>query len=1117
MLSSGWDGDGNRTSLDATVGGSTDFDNGYHYDQLNRVNEILQTDVSYATGKKVDFTYTLAGQIHTIVGDTGSPGSYTEAQTSTYSYDRQQRTTEIDYTHSTSTIDDQVYTYYDNGLVETSSSSLTGQTATDGYDGTGQITSVAYTGSGTLPPDESYSYDANGNPAGATLNTSVSAYGNNEVVNDGKFSYVYDPNGNITQKTNLTTGQVMNFTWDFRNRLTQVVITNADSSTTTLTYRYDMYNQLVGRTSTGVTGSSAPADLAMEQWFIYDPAAPGQMVISKTHIDCLGSDAIENRYLWNPDVVDFLLEQDYRISATNGDFWAVNDRLGSVQEMVINPTTLDQVVTDAYGNVLSESDPADDFFWSGGIGFAGSFHDPETGLQLNLNRWYDPAAERWLSQDPANADINTYRYAGNSPTNFTDPSGLIWQWVSDSWSVGTAFVGGLGQGAVNIVKGTVNTVVQGAEMTADTFNCTAEVVTGHSIYKGDLSDAGKALQSGQLTAGQFYADVGANTVTFGVYGEVKTLNQLANGEITVDQASQQIGGTAVFQALGAYGLRGTTVGNLPIQQVPLYVVRNVGRGFVTMVGRNGRMIYRLINPGECLGGAGGLCFVAGTEILVGGSIPDAAPDDQDAQAAADTRGGFDKLAAASIAFVGLVPLVAQRKQRRKRDELATSSDGDGERTSDDDNDSLEPVNGFSGSRGRSTDVADVEIPATRSLRFETLTVAKPDGQFTCTNRRHATGKKGWRAPFVAACLLVAALFAGRAASHRAESEPSVAAPAVTAHSRPSRSIETIRVGQRVLTAASQDANAKPQLHRGRRSQRRKRCLRLRATSLLADGTPDVVEVETLQLPAWIKEHGAQVGALVPPPLDLQEMGLPSNLRARVLADEPCPAIEPGPGRVVLTTVASVSNNVWELSVVDAAGRAQTIRPTGRHKFYSATREGWVAAQELRPGEWLEGIAGRLTLAALRPVPGAQKVYNMTVEEEHVYRVSSLGVLVHNQTCTGALGLTELEPGGTAPGTLYRGGKTNPGNLTPRPSDNGMLSTRDSLSNPWPLKPGQKPPLPAGEPIQVIDTSKLPPGTVVPDGVPYGTQPPGHVSVGPHVPAGTVKGAIVETIPGSATK
>ncbi|RLA80939.1 MAG: hypothetical protein DRG78_10020, partial [Epsilonproteobacteria bacterium] len=42
-------------------------------------------------------------------------------------------------------------------------------------------------------------------------------------------------------------------------------------------------------------------------------------------------------------------------------------------------------------------------------------------------RYYDPTTQRFLSQDPIgfnSGDFNFYRYVGNSPGNFTDPSGL---------------------------------------------------------------------------------------------------------------------------------------------------------------------------------------------------------------------------------------------------------------------------------------------------------------------------------------------------------------------------------------------------------------------------------------------------------------------------------------------------------------------------------------------------------------------------------------------------------------------------------------------------------------------------------------------------------------------
>ena len=56
--------------------------------------------------------------------------------------------------------------------------------------------------------------------------------------------------------------------------------------------------------------------------------------------------------------------------------------------------------------------------------------DNATGLQNNLNRWYDPAVGRWLSQDPIGFDAgdgNLYRYVENAPTIEIDPTGLMQQ------------------------------------------------------------------------------------------------------------------------------------------------------------------------------------------------------------------------------------------------------------------------------------------------------------------------------------------------------------------------------------------------------------------------------------------------------------------------------------------------------------------------------------------------------------------------------------------------------------------------------------------------------------------------------------------------------------------
>jgi len=77
-------------------------------------------------------------------------------------------------------------------------------------------------------------------------------------------------------------------------------------------------------------------------------------------------------------------------------------------------------------------------------------------------------------------------------------------------------------------------------------------------------------------------------------------------------------------------------------------------------------------------------------------------------------------------------------------------------------------------------------------------------------------------------------------------------------------------------------------------------------------------------------------------------------------------------------------------------------------------------------------------------------------------------------------------GAEIPEVIYRGGGRSPSNLTLREGEEA-LSFRSSLSNPYPS--GRQPVFRPGREYIGIDTSGLPPGSVVVDNVPQG-----HVSV-----------------------
>ncbi len=174
---------------------------------------------------------------------------------------------------------------------------------------------------------------------------------------------------------------------------------------------------------------------------------------------------------------------------------------------------------------------------------------------------------------------------------------------------------------------------------------------------------------------------------------------------------------------------------------------------------------------------------------------------------------------------------------------------------------------------------------------------------------------------------------------------------------------------------------------------------MRAEDRWPDGTLDVIHVESLQPCEWIESQKIHVGSVVTPPLDLVELVLPAELKAEIVEILPCPAIQDGPGRVVVTTVNHLHPQVVELSLEDARGTPETLRATETHKFYSHTRNAWLSARDLQSGEKLEGITGLVTVTSVNPLPGTHRVYNLTVQGEHFYRVAESGVLVHNFGCT----------------------------------------------------------------------------------------------------------------------
>jgi len=151
-----------------------------------------------------------------------------------------------------------------------------------------------------------------------------------------------------------------------------------------------------------------------------------------------------HRYLWQPNAVDQLMadealsplpvgegqgEGGYDLSQPGTVVLPLSDQQGTIKDLAVyddgtgKTSIVAHRVYDAFGNLKSQTSAVDCLF-----AYTGRAFDRATGLQNNLNRWYDAKVGRWASEDPIGfngKDTNVSRYVGNSPTNATDPRGLV--------------------------------------------------------------------------------------------------------------------------------------------------------------------------------------------------------------------------------------------------------------------------------------------------------------------------------------------------------------------------------------------------------------------------------------------------------------------------------------------------------------------------------------------------------------------------------------------------------------------------------------------------------------------------------------------------------------------
>lgn len=311
------------------------------------------------------------------------------------------------------------YTYYANGLSQTirhrgGSGNLLvgydyqydaagrlvqethhGKTYTYGYDKTSQLLSARINGLFS----ESFAYDKNGNrltSTGPNGNQTYQTGPGNQLLNDGKFRYEYDAEGNLTKKTEIATGNMTEYSWDHRNRLVEVEERSAGGIVlTTSIYGYDSLGRRIVQAINGVARHT-----------VYDQ--------DHAWSDHDSSGLVSARFLFGGRIDEVLARWQPGV----GTSWYLADQLGTVRE-ILAPGQVYHAQYTVFG-----SRTADEGFDR--FGFTGRELDRATGEWFYRARYYASTTGRFLQPDPsgfAAGDANLTRYGFNSPLNGTDPSG----------------------------------------------------------------------------------------------------------------------------------------------------------------------------------------------------------------------------------------------------------------------------------------------------------------------------------------------------------------------------------------------------------------------------------------------------------------------------------------------------------------------------------------------------------------------------------------------------------------------------------------------------------------------------------------------------------------------
>ena len=210
--------------------------------------------------------------------------------------------------------------------------------------------------------------------------------------------YDYDDNGNTVSRVENGTDETR-YSWDFENRLVEVVTADGD----VITYVYNADGIRVSATVNGVTteylvDSNRPYAQVLEEY------VDGELIV---------------RYVYGHDLISQQRSGEQSVYQVDGlgSTRVITDEIGEVT---------DTYNYEAFGSLINSTGGTENKYL-----FAGEQFDENIEQYYLRNRYYDPSVGRFTRRDTYEgspeepASLHKYLYTQANPVNRIDPSGLF--------------------------------------------------------------------------------------------------------------------------------------------------------------------------------------------------------------------------------------------------------------------------------------------------------------------------------------------------------------------------------------------------------------------------------------------------------------------------------------------------------------------------------------------------------------------------------------------------------------------------------------------------------------------------------------------------------------------